>query len=299
MFNLDINFLNDRPDLKPDKKRSSGRSSSAVSMAPGDKRPMYVGAAAMLILPAIAGALWGGLSFRTGDLEKQQAELDSQLGNLEAEKKNLAKINAQIKEASDEIQALATVFNQIKPWSAMAQDIRDRLPGNIQLLNIKQVEVKEQPTSSASPAPGAEASRPAQNVEISGLASSFNDVNDFMLTLQQSNFLKSDVTRLIEAKLGKEETLPSLNLATPGEQGRGQTNQTIKPPKLPRQVEFKILAAMNEVPASELIRELDRKGAVGLVSRIEALKERGVVQETKKPATPTPEKTDKKEGAKP
>ena len=47
-------------------------------------------------------------------------------------------------------------------------------------------------------------------------------------------------------------------------------------------------------PASDLIRELDRKGAVGLVTRIEALKQRGVISE----AAPKPKAPTQTDGAK-
>lgn len=288
MFNLDINFLNDRPDLKPNKSRSGSRARTPA-FAGDDKRPLYIGVAALVFFPALAGTLWGVLTLRTGDLEQQQVQLDSQLGNLELEKKNLESINKEIAAATEEMQALATVFNQIKPWSAMAQDIRDRLPANVQLVTIKQLEPKDRPTASTSQtsANGAAPAAEPQYVQIAGLANSFNDVNDFMLTLQQSNFLKSDMTRLIEATLGEEKTLQSLNL--PGEERQGNRAQ---PPKLPRKVEFTIQAALSDVPASELIRELDRKGAVGLVSRIEALKEKGVLQA--QPAKPSNQTTEKK-----
>lgn len=271
MYSLDVNFLNDRPELKPNSRLTVR--SPKIAISNDDKRPLYLGLAALVAFPVFAGAIYGILLLRTGDLERQQATLDSQLGNLEAEKKNLASINDQIKQATDEAQALATVFNQIKPWSAMAQDIRDRLPANVQLLGIKQIEPKDNaPAQPATPA-GAGAKPVSNVVQISGLANSFNDVNDFMLTLQQSNFLRPDVTRLVEAKLGEERNLDMPDLA-----GVRFSRSSSQPIKLPRQVEFTILTAVNDVPAVDLIRELDRKGAVGLVTRLEALQDRGVIQ---------------------
>ncbi|NJK52391.1 MAG: hypothetical protein HC936_05375 [Leptolyngbyaceae cyanobacterium SU_3_3] len=135
MYSLDINFLNDRPDLKPDKNRRGGR--AQPTFAASDRRPLYWGLAAGVFFPVMMLALWGILQARIADLERQQADLDSQLGNLELQKQELASINTQIKQTTEETQALASVFNQIKPWSAMAQDIRDRLPPGVQVTSIK------------------------------------------------------------------------------------------------------------------------------------------------------------------
>lgn len=277
MYALDINFLNDRPDIKPDKRRSGPPKPTG---SPEEKRPIYLGFAALIFFPVLAGALWGILTLRNSDLERQQADLDTQLGNLEVEKKNLSSIQAEAKQAEEEAQALATVFNQIKPWSAMTQDIRDRLPSSIQLASITQQKTDLSKPQSA-PADAASAKPPVSGkIEIKGLANTFNDVNDFLLTLQQSNFLRADETKVISAELGEEKTLQLPEF--PGLKREGE----IKPPRLPRKVAFTISTAINDVPASELLRELDRKGAVGLVTRIDSLKERGVISPTPaKPAT--------------
>jgi type IV pilus assembly protein PilN len=291
MYGLDINFLNDRPDLKPDKRRVIAPKPTG---SPAEKRPLYLGFAAMVFFPVLAGALWGILTLRNGDLERQQADLDTQLGNLEAEKKNLSSIQAETKQAEEEAQALASVFNQIKPWSAMTQDIRDRLPSSIQLASVTQqkVDFSKAPPAPAAGANAATAAPVSGKIEIKGLANTFNDVNDFLLTLQQSNFLRADETKVISAELGDEKTLQLP--AFPGLKREGD----IKPPRLPRKVSFTISTAINDVPASELIRELDRKGAVGLVTRIESLKERGVISTSASKAPANPKAATETNGAK-
>ncbi|GAP97532.1 PilN domain-containing protein [Leptolyngbya sp. NIES-2104] len=276
MYSLDVNFLNDRPEIKPDKRRSSGGRKPSISS--DDRRPLYLGVAALVFFPTLAAALLGILTLRNGDLEKQKADLEIQLGNLETEKKNLSKIQEDAKQATAEAESLASVFNQIKPWSAMTQDIRDRLPSTVQLASIEQ---KADPAA-AGITPAASTTPVSGRIEIKGTANSFNDVNDFLLTLQQSNFLRADQTKVISAELGEERTLQ-----LPEFPGVKREMGEFKPPRLPRRVSFAIATAINDVPASELIRELDRKGAVGLVTRIEALKERGVISESA-PKSPTP-----------
>ncbi|MBD1843159.1 PilN domain-containing protein [Cyanobacteria bacterium FACHB-63] len=281
MYSLDINFLKDRAESKPDKRQ--GNRPRAI-MSADDRRPLFLGIAAMVFFPVLAGSLFGILTLRNGDLERQQADLDVQLGNLEVEKKNLSKVKEETKQATEEAQALATVFNQIKPWSAMTQDIRDRLPKSVQIASVAQIA----PAAGAAPTPAAGAAPPVSSrIEIKGIANSFNDVNDFMLTLQQSNFLRADQTKVVSAELGEEKALQ-----IPEFPGVKREMGEFKPPRLPRKVSFTIATAINDVPASELIRELDRKGAVGLVTRIEALKQRGVISATPtKPTSPTPAAT--------
>jgi type IV pilus assembly protein PilN len=291
MYSLDINFLNDRPDHKPDAARRAGAGGGRRRAAVNDnKTPFYIGLAALALLPLAMLGAWLFLGTQKAALIEKQVELTGKLGNLEAEKKNLAVVQAQIKQSTDETQALATVFNGIKPWSAMSQDIRDRLPTNVQILSLKQVDapvVAPTPTPTPTPSPGATpapVATPAPTpppisgvVEITGLANTFNDVNDFLLTLKQSNFLKGDQTVLVSSELADQGSLSSLD-SLKQEKGGSTTTTRVELPKLPKLVKFVITASLTDVPASELLRELERKGAVGLVTRIQTLKEKGVIK---------------------
>jgi len=264
-------------------------------------RPLLIGVLAAVVLPLMA---FGSLLFfqaRNADLEKQDADLNNKLGNLETQRKRVAAINTEIGQINNQTQALASVFNQIKPWSAMMQDIRDRIPPTIQLIEVKQLaadatrgqptpnsasrgldlskptpSASAQPSPSPSPSPGASPAVPQTNiVEISGTASNFSDVNDFLLVLQKSNFLNPAETRLIKAELGKEEKLKDIRLKN---SPQDTTPEDLKP-MLPARVSFTIQTALNTVPASDVLRELDRKGAAGLVTRIEALQQKGVIRQ--------------------
>ena len=279
MYSLDINFLNDRPDYK---KPEGGRQKTAV-VNTDSRRPLFVGAAvAVALLAAVGGALLF-LQAQNSSLEERQSALDTQIGDLTAKQKQIADVNNQTKDIKAETNALASVFNLVKPWSAMMQEVRDRIPPGIQLLTITQSapSIKPTPQPSASPgAPGAapQALPPADSVlQITGLANSFNDVNDFLLVLQKSNFLKAADTKLVKASLQKTATT-----IEPAKLQKSQPQQTQltadQLPQLPKQVEFQIETALSDVPASDLLRELDRKGAVGLVTRIEDLQRKGVIQ---------------------
>lgn len=274
MHSLDINFLNDRPEYKPEGARQKTKVVSTDS-----RRPLFIGAAvAVGLLAAVGGSL---LFFQAqnASLEQRQSELDSQLGDLTAKQKRIADINNQTRDIKAETAALASVFNLVKPWSAMMQEVRDRIPPGVQLVTITQSAPSGQPAPQPAASPGAAApaavAPPASMLQITGIANSFNDVNDFLLVLQKSNFLKAENTKLVKATLQKEATqIQPIKL----ESAQQSTLNAEQLPKLPKQVEFQIETALSDVPASDLLRELDRKGAVGLVTRIEDLQRKGVIQ---------------------
>jgi len=273
MYSLDINFLNDRPEYRPEGARQKTRVVSTDS-----KQPLFIGAAVAVGLLAMAVGSLLFLQAQNANLEQRQSELDSQLGDLTAKQKQIADINTQTKQIKDETGALASVFNLVKPWSAMMQEVRDRIPPGVQILTITQSTPSNQPTPQPSPSPGAAAptvTPPASVLQITGIANSFNDVNDFLLVLQKSNFLKAENTKLMKATLQKE----AVKIEPAKLQNAQQQSLTADQlPQLPRQVEFQIETALSDVPASDLLRELDRKGAVGLVTRIEDLQRKGVIQ---------------------
>jgi len=281
VYSLDINFLNDRPEYKSD--APSKRQKAAAPVRNDSKAPYVFGALAMVLLPAIAGGLWFYLQSRNAELEQESAALDAKLGQLQDVQKKIASINAETTQVKNEAAALATVFNQIKPWSAMMQDIRTRIPPGVQITLVKQLPVGQggappppspAPSPGATPTPGAAPPVPTGLVQISGIATSFNDVNDFMLVLQKSSFVKANETKLVTSEL--KDSSPLVNL---GLQNVPQvTVDTKSLPPLPKQVVFQIQTALSDIPASELMRELELKGAAGLVARIEALKQKGVIQ---------------------
>ena len=254
MYSLDVNFLKDRA---PQPKNTGKKPRQAISL--GDLTPIYIGVTVGVIFPAlVGGGLWflQGKNTELGDniakLEQKNQELESKVGNIN-------KIKEETNKVKQETQALVTVFDQIRPWSAMLQDMRDRIPATVQIENIKQMA----PTT---PVEGQPPANPAGGVEITGYARSFNDVNDFLLSLQQSRFLKSTEGKITTAEL-IDAPIPS---------GTDQPPNTvlIKPPQI---VKYTIQYSMSDVPASQLTRELEQKGTVGLVSRIRSLQQTGVI----------------------
>ncbi|WP_289501268.1 PilN domain-containing protein [Gloeocapsopsis sp. IPPAS B-1203] len=260
-------------------------------MLGGETAPLYLGIAIGVILPAMIGGAWLVLQTRNGQLENENAQLDAELSRLGLQEQEIQTTQAQINQVRTETQALATVFNQIRPWSAMLQDMRDRIPRAVQIETLRQ-------TAAATPQQDPQAANntnnqqqgqqnteqdqqnaeqqnqqptqiPVGSIEITGVARSFNDVNDFLLTLQQSAFLKSTDTRIVTAEL--------VNIGEPGTVAVPQANASAV--ATPQAVRYTIQSTLSDVPASELLRELERKGTLGLVTRIRTLQQKGVIQQ--------------------
>jgi type IV pilus assembly protein PilN len=276
MYSLDINFLNDRVDRSAD---AGLRTATRVADSP---RPLYIGMAVGIFPLALVLGLWFFLSQRNQALQQQLADLDSQLNALQADLQEVNTINQQIATINADNKALATVFDRIKPWSAILQDIRDRVPRGVQVSIIEQKEPLQTPGAppppppSPSPAAGASPAAPAavpepppSTIEITGQARTFSDVNDFLLTLQQSSFLTQKDTRLVSADLIDNPTQIKFE--------NQQTSGKLKA-ELPKVVQFKIATTLTDRPASELLQDLERTLAVGLPARIQALREKGVIQ---------------------
>lgn len=283
MYAIEINLLKERTE---DRVTSTRRTQTAAD----SRGPLFLGIAVGCSCLGLAVASLLVLNLLNQQLTAQEQELDEQLAELAPELAQVERMKSEEQRLQAETKALAGIFNQVKPWSATLQDIRDRVPPGLQITCIQQASGAAQatsgsgsassfacassssnsapapsPSSSPSPAPGP-APVPAQStgdLTIKGNALSFSDISDFVLALQNSAFLNGDVTQLIQAQRQSNEQTSS------------QTNNT---PGGPLLVEYQIQTGLSDVPASELLQELNRKGAAGLATRIGTLKEKGVLQ---------------------
>jgi type IV pilus assembly protein PilN len=276
MYSLDINFLNDRTDRTTD---FAARTPAARGGA--NNTPMFVGLAVGAAALIFVGAFWGILQKLNADDRERLAELDAQLAAQSSFQAQLTSLTQEAQQAEAEAQALVTVFDQIKPWSALLQSIRDSVPSGVQIATIEQTEgeIPPAPAPAANAAPNAEAAdpnapaplpqRPPSLVNVSGYATSFDNVNDFLLVLQRSPFFEAESTRLIDAQLvDYPERIELPEGAPSGVEVR-----------VPQVVQYNIEATLTDLPASELLAELESALAVGLTARIQALRDRGAFQQ--------------------
>lgn len=263
MYSLNVNLLKERSDSK----KVTGTRAIRTRRSTGSLTIVYLALGFALVLPGLAGFVWLFLQSQNSQLENQIAGLDSQLNSLGIEQKQLQNLQEQANAIRSQNRALASVFNQIRPWSAMLQDLSDRIPAEVQIQSVKQAT----PPSSAPPAPTTQTAAqktptapPSSGIELTGMASSFSGVNDFLLTLQQSPFFKPQETKIVKAELVDGPT----PVTQPGKPVQ-------KPPQF---VKYTIQTRLSDIPASDLITELERDGTLGLVTRIRTLQARGIIQ---------------------
>ncbi|MEO0539893.1 MAG: PilN domain-containing protein [Cyanobacteria bacterium P01_A01_bin.105] len=260
MYGVDINFLNDREERQIE-----------VSQAPrgpaapqGSRTPLFIGLGVMIAALASVGGFYGFLKYRQTGLLEEQAELDSQLAVLQQKLAEVEVIKQQTDAVRSESQSLAGVFARIRPWSAIVQDVQNRIPTRTQLRRVSQTA-----GASTSSAEGGEpVLPPAGGLSVEGTACSFDDVNDFMLTLKNSPFLVGDTVTIETSNLG-DEVLGTC----PGDAERDE------PLKL---VNYTISSNVESVPVDQLDRLLaeleSQQASVGLASRLKALLETGALE---------------------
>ncbi|MEM9220103.1 MAG: PilN domain-containing protein [Cyanobacteria bacterium P01_F01_bin.150] len=243
MYSLDINFLNDREDRSYEVESGGSLGGSQINWAPA-----IFGLLVGLVPLGLVLIGWGVMQRDTARLDAQRAELQAEVDKQGKVAEVVAAAEARAAEAEDSAAALITVFDQIKPWSAMMANVRETIPGGVQVQTIQQ---------SSEEIDG----QTRQKVELQGVALSFDDVNDFVLVLRRSPFLDPENTALISSsRIDNPETI---NLSEDAPQGI-----EVRQPKV---VQYTISSVLSDRPASELLAELESTLAVGLTSRIQTI----------------------------
>jgi type IV pilus assembly protein PilN len=311
MYNVDINFLKNRPEYQNLSAPVDRGSSNTTKTTNYSKAPIFAGLGVGATALLATGAFLLLLGFQGEELQAKQIKLDKELGAAKEQETKLTTLQAKIAQTEQESQSLAGAFNLARPWSAILQEFKESTPQSVQISSIIQspsvaIAAAPKPTSvpgatatklaatpptvdssgasskgspspvaSAAPAPVAASPAPTSidapmvKIEVQGVAQSFNDVNSFVLTLKQSPFLDPAETQLVSSEL--EEKSVTLT-AKAGEANNSTTNIVTK------SVKYKIQTALKQIPASELLRELERKGAVGIVTRLKTLQQQKVIK---------------------
>ncbi|MGC1308120.1 MAG: PilN domain-containing protein [Phormidesmis sp.] len=248
MYGIDINFLNDRADRPVEAIVAVNQPAGSSA----NKMPLLVGAVVAIAACAGVGGYWMILQNQQKGLMAENAALDSQLAELQQKIAQVDTVRQQTQAVESEIQALASVFERIRPWSAIVRDVQSRIPTRTQISRLAQT----------APSEGSSA---AGGLELAGNACSFNDVNDFMLTLKNSPFLDGETVEIKTASLG--QTVPG---RCPGEADNGETLELVS---------YTITGDIKSIPATALLDELNRQQeSTGLASRIRALQATGAIE---------------------
>jgi type IV pilus assembly protein PilN len=318
MYNVDINFLKNRPEYQNLSAPADRGSSNTTRTTNYSKAPIFAGLGVGVTALLATGAFFLFLVVQGEGLQAKQIKLDKELGAAKEQETKLTTLQAKIAQTEQESQSLAGAFNLARPWSAILQEFKESTPQGVQIASIIQPpsvvvaaapkpsgvpgasatklaatpatvdssgaasKGSPSPAASAAPAPAPVVASPAPTtidapmvkIEVQGVAQSFNDVNSFVLTLKQSPFFDPEETQLVSSELEeKSVSVTSNNTASKtGEATNSTTNIVTK------SVKYKIQTALKQIPASELLRELERKGAVGIVTRLKTLQQQKVIK---------------------
>ncbi|MCL2931006.1 MAG: PilN domain-containing protein [Trichodesmium sp. MAG_R03] len=270
MYGLDINFLNDRPEYKKDipKPASSGPSLK-------DTRPIIIGTAVAIAINGLIAGGWLYLNDLNSQLQGNLDKLNRELDILGGKVKDLKAIKEKTKKFQAEAKALATVFDQIKSWSALLGELGTLVPNGLIITSIEQKEAK---VSAPPPAKKSakkdekqdisKAPKPTATILLSGTSDSYGNINDFQLLLENSPFFQ-EKTKLISTVRKPNPTRLKLR----------ESNLILAPeiPELLPIIEYKIETNLSPLGVSELLPELESKGSIGLVERVKILKEKGIL----------------------
>jgi type IV pilus assembly protein PilN len=255
MYSLDVNFLKDRHLNQTGKGTPAAKISTTINLR--KQTPLLIGVGVGAGLLALTGLLGLIVGLQTSETQAKIQQLDGELGQLQAQSKKLKDLRAQLTALEGENKSLVTVFNHIRPWSAILQEIRQQTPPSVQLTSVQQVEVPAAPNQGQP--------NPATRLKISGFASNYEAVNDYLLTLQASPFLE-----------GKKTAIESAALADlPVEVDNQYKNINIT---FPQVVQFVITAQLSDTPTTQQLPNLVRNGAIGVITRINTLKSQGAIQ---------------------
>lgn len=229
MYTIDINFLKDR--------QAAEGVGEAQPIA--DVNWLIGGGVVAVILLASTGIYYFVLSGQRANLQQevqrltnQEQQLDKQLAELKAKEAKITTIDQQT-------QQLLTLFVGDIPASAILQDIRERTPANVKIKSFQQLDRKitlEGEVAASSPKDSA-----------------FDQINDFMLKLQESPFLAANGVELKSAKLAPPRKDVEVDIA-----------------------QYSIELTLTPANALDLEAALQRVQSDGILARIAILRQKGV-----------------------
>ena len=249
MYNLDINFLRERnPESSVDLSNDFAQKKEPTL---ADKIPIALGAFVFLLTPAITFMYMRNVQASTATLEGEIQQIESEIADLGNQNQKVEQVNAEIQQVQQETAALVGVFEKIKPWAAIMQEVSDRTPPGVLVESLQQ-----------------SGSGSSTGINITGVARSYEDINDFVLFLQRSPFFNGKQIRLNGAS--------STNFSVELENEDDLDLPDYASLEIPEVIKYTISAQLNNVPSSQLKEEIEEKGSLGLVTRLNTLERKGV-----------------------
>ena len=238
MYTLDINFLSDRV---------AAETQSAVERQPiADSQFLLYGAIAAAVALAPVGGAYLYLSSEKAAVQTKLDALTSQESQLDAQIKALDVQVAQFTAIEARKNELLSLFVGNLPASAIATDISNRTPISVQIKSITQASAAADPQ---------DPSRVVSEINLNGSATNYGELNDYLLLLQASPFLDPTETKIVSSTLQQATVDKNFNL-----------------------VNFQNKSVLTSKRPDELLPDLQKTGADGLVTRVNLLRQQGVIK---------------------
>ncbi|NJL51952.1 MAG: fimbrial assembly protein [Hydrococcus sp. SU_1_0] len=221
--------------------------------------------------PAITFMYLKMMQASTAEVKAEIQQIESEIADLGNQNKKIEAANAELEKVAQETAALVGVFERITPWAAIMQEVSDRTPPGVIVESMQQTggaasatPVAAAPAAADGKAPVATPT-PATSINLAGVARTYEDVNDFVLFLQRSPFFESQQVRINEA------TISTFPMEVESKDQLPQ-NATLE---IPDGVKYTISAQLKNVPSSQLKGEIEKKGSIGLATRLNTLERKG------------------------
>jgi len=221
--------------------RSAAEAQAAARPLIADSQFLIYGGAVAVVALALVGGAYIVLNAANEGIQQELATLTAKESQLNDKIKVLEGQEKQLKDIEDRTNKISALFVGDFPASAIADEIRKRTPITVQVNAITQ--------KSATPGD------PNQSILLDGKVTNFNELNDFILLLKASPLLDAEKTRLVNSTL---------------QQATAAANFTL--------VNFQVETAVTSKNPAELLPELQKRGADGLVARVNLLKQQGVIK---------------------
>ncbi|AFZ42378.1 Fimbrial assembly family protein [Halothece sp. PCC 7418] len=249
MYSLDVNFLRERRKREEPAKVTEDQGTQSLPSLEGNL-PLIIGAVVGLAVPATVGGFWYLTNLQKAQVQREITTLEQEFSQLQSQQQQVTQKQEELAQAESNLTALANIFNKVKPLSAILEDVRDRAPDNVQINNLQQSE-----------------SQGTIAFNLQGVGESYEAVNYFALTLQRSPLVQAKTVNLETAAQG------NYNLELTGD--LPPIVGELSPQPI---VNYTLSFQLNDQSASELLPVLQEQGAIGLVTRIRTLEQKGIVQ---------------------
>lgn len=237
MYTLDINFLSDR---------IASEQANAVERQPiADSQFLIYGGAIAVVAFSLVGGAYLFLSSINEGVRQEVATQTSKEKELKSRIDSLKVQEDQLKAIEARTTGLVNLFVGNLPMSAIADDIRKRIPVD----DLRRSTVQVESLTQTAAADG------KTTISLVGKATSYTELNDFILLLKASPLLDDAGTKLISSTLQAATIDRNFNL-----------------------VNFQIQTALTSKPIGEILPDLQKAGADGLVARVNLLKQQGVIK---------------------